>query len=123
MGVGRPVAEEDESVVVSIHDERTVLAIFSQPLDSAVGMKNAVGEGKLGAGGMNEILEWNGEGSDGGVFLKLERAGRPFLLSSVGRGLAIVWDVGPDLNCRAGVGLAGDESGGEGEMAGMKGDV
>lgn len=93
VGAGDPITEEDESVVVSVHDKRTILAVFSKPFDSTVVMENAIGERKLGAGCMDEILEWNGEGSDGGIVLKLERAGCPALLSSVGRGLAIVRNV------------------------------
>lgn len=121
--VGRPIAEEDESVVVSVHDKRTVLAEPSKPLDFAVGMKNAIGEGELGAGVVDEITEWNGEGSDGGIVMKLERAGRPSLLSSVDGELAIVWDVCPDLDYRMGVELSGCCGCGESEVTGMKGDV
>ena len=91
--VTSPITEEDESVVVSVRDKRTILAVFTEPLESTVGMKDAIGEGKLGAGRMDEILEWNGEGSEGRVFLKFERAGRPVLLCSVDGRLAIVWDV------------------------------
>ena len=79
--VVRPIAQEDEPVVVFVHDKRTILAVFSKPFDSVVGMENAIGEGKLGAGRMIEILKWNGEGSDGGIVLKCERAGSPGLLS------------------------------------------
>lgn len=94
MGDASPIAEEDESVIVSVHDKRTILAVFPEPLDSTVGKKNAVSERKLGAEGVDEILEWNGEGADGGIFMKLERAGYPGLLLSLGwRGLVIVWDV------------------------------
>jgi hypothetical protein len=121
--VGSPIAEEDESVIVSVHDKRTILAEFSEPLDMAVGMENAIGEGELGAGVVDEILEWNGEGSDGGIVLEFERAGRPFLLSSADGELAIVWDVSPNLNYRTRVELSGWNSGGESEMADMKGDV
>ena len=87
--IGRPVAEEDESVVISVHDKGAVLFKISEPLDVSVGMEDAVGEGKLGAGRMDEIEEWNGEGSDGSILLEFEGAGGPALLFS----LAIVWDV------------------------------
>lgn len=88
-----PVTKKDESVIVSVHDKGAVPSELSEPLDLTVGMKNAVGEGELRAGWMDEILEWNGESSDGGIFFKLERAGRPFLLSSVGGRATIVWDI------------------------------
>ena len=88
--VGGPVAEEDEPVVVSVHDKGAVLSKVTEPLDAAVGMKNAVGEGELGAGGVDEIGEWNGERDGGGILVGLEGAGGPFLLFSVA---AIVWDV------------------------------
>ena len=91
--VGSPTTEEDESVIVFVDDESTILAVFPQPLDLAVGMKNAISEGKLGAGLVDEILEWNGEGSDGGIGLEFERAGCPILLSSADGGVVIVRDV------------------------------
>ena len=70
--IGRPVAEENESIVVSVHDKGAVLAKVAEPLDGSVGMKNAIGERKLRAAGMDEIKEWNGERSDGGILLELE---------------------------------------------------
>jgi hypothetical protein len=121
--VGRPVAKEDESVVVSVHDERAILAKVSEPVHSAVGMKNAIGERKLGAGGVDEIEKWNGERSDGSILLELEGAGGPALLFSADGRLAIVWDIRPDLNCRTGVELSGRYGRGKGEMASMKWDV
>ena len=78
-----PVAEEDESVVVSVHDKRTILSKVTEPLEAAVGMKNAVGKGELGAGGVDEIGKWNGEFGGGGILAGLEGAGGPFLLFSV----------------------------------------
>ena len=75
-----PVAKEDESVVVSVHDKGAVLSKVTEPLDSAVGMKNAVGKGELGAGGVDEVGKWNGEFGGGGVLAELEGAGGPFLL-------------------------------------------
>ena len=122
--VGGPVAEEDEPVVVSVHDKGAVLSKVSEPLDSAVGMKNAVGKGELGAGGVDEIEERNGERSDGGICVELEGAGGPVLLFSADcRRLAIVWDVRPDLDCRAGVGVPVCQGRGEGELAGVGRDV
>ena len=91
--VGRPAAKEDEPIVVSVHDKRTVSSKVSEPLNAPVGMKDAIGEGELGAGGMDEIKEWNGERSDGRVLLELEGAGEPALLFSADGSLAIVWDV------------------------------
>jgi len=90
---GGPVTEEDESIVVFVDDKGAVLAKVSEPLDCAVGMKNAVSERKLGAGGMDEIEERNGERSDGGILGELEGAGGPVLLFSADGGLAIVWDI------------------------------
>ena len=92
--VGGPVAEEDEPVIVSVHDKRAVLSKVSEPLDTAVGMKNAVGERKLGAGGVNEIEERNVQISDGSILVELEGAGGPsLLLFSADWRLAIVWDI------------------------------
>jgi hypothetical protein len=115
-----PVAEEDESVVVSVHDKGTIPLKISEPLDASVGMKNAVGKGKLRAGGKEEILEWNGERSDGSILLEFEGTGGPALLFSADGRLAIVRDIRPNLNRRTSVEPPGD---GEGEMTGMKGDV
>ena len=78
-----PVAKEDESVVVSVRDKRAILSKVTEPLDSTVGMKNAVGKGELGAGGVDEIGKWNGEFGGGGILAELEGAGGPFLLFSV----------------------------------------
>ena len=78
-----PVAKENESVVVSVHDERTILSKVTEPLDSAVGMKNAVGKGELGAGGVDEIGKRNGEFGGGSILAELEGAGGPFLLFPV----------------------------------------
>lgn len=122
-GVGSPVTEKDESVIVSVHDKRTIFSEFSEPLDSAVGVKNAVGEGKLGAEWVDEILEWNGERSDGGISVELERAGRPVLLFSIDGRLAIVWNIRPNLNGRTSVELSFGYSCGECDLAGMKGDI
>ena len=117
---GGPVAEEDESVVVSVGDKRAVLAKVAEPFYGAVGMENAVGERKLSAGRMNEIVEWNGEGGDGSIIVEFEGTSGPaFSFATVGR-MAIVWDIRPDLNCAQ---LCGSCRGGEGEMAGVEGDV
>lgn len=79
-----PITEEDESVIVSVHDKRTVLAVFSKPLNTAVGMKDAVSEGKVRTVRiMEERLEWNGQISRRRIVLKFEGAGRPFLLFSL----------------------------------------
>lgn len=120
---GGPVAKEDEPVVVSVHDKGAVLPIVAEPLDLAVGMKNAVGEGELGAGGVDEVEERNGERSDGGILAELEGAGGPVLLSSVDGRLAIVWDVCPDLNGRTSVELPVPYGRGERELAVMERDV
>lgn len=48
--VGRPVTEEDKPVIVSVYDKRAVLSVVPEPLNSAVGMKNAICEGELGVG-------------------------------------------------------------------------
>lgn len=116
-----PVAEEDEPIVVSVHDKGAVPPELSKPLDVSVGMKDAIGEGKLGAERMDEVEEWNGEGSDGSILFELEGAGRPRLLFS--RRLAIVCDICPNLNDRTGVELPVFHRRSEREMAGMKGDV
>ena len=85
-------------------------------------MKNAIGEGELGAGGMDEIEEWNGERSDGGILLlELEGAGGPFLLLFSAD--AIVWNIRPDLDCRTSVELSGRHRRREREMARMGGYV
>lgn len=122
--VGRPIAKEDESIVVSVDDKGAVPLEISQPLDRTVGMKNAIGEGELGAGWMDQVEEWNGERSDGGILLELEGAGGPvLLLFSADARLAIVWYIRPNLNDRTGVELSGFYRGGEGELTGMRGDV
>lgn len=90
---GGPIAEEDESVVVSVGDRSPVLAIFTEPFYRAVGTEDAIGERKLGAGWVDEIVEWNGEGSDGGIVAEIEGTGGPALsFATVGR-RAIVWDI------------------------------
>ena len=87
-------------------------------------MKNAIGEGELGAGWMDEVEEWNGDGSDGSVLLELEGAGGPvLLLFSADAWLAIVWYIRPDLDDRTRVELSGFYRGREGEMTRMRGDV
>ena len=121
--VGGPVTEEDESVVVSVYDKRSVVSRVSEPLDASVGMKDAVGEGKLRAGGMDQVAEWNGEGSDGGILVEFEGAGGPALLFSADGRLAIVWNVRPYLNGRTGVEPSARHRRGERELAGVKGDV
>ena len=78
-----PISKEDEPIVVSVYDKGAVHSKVAKPLYAAVGMKNAIGEGELGAGGEDEIGEWNGEGSGGGILVELERAGGPFLLFPV----------------------------------------
>lgn len=90
---GGPVAEEDESVVVSVSDKRAVLAKVAEPFYGAVRMENAIGERKLSAGRMYEIVEWNGEGGDGGIIVEFKGTSGPaFSFATVGR-MAIVWDI------------------------------
>jgi len=119
-----PVAKEDEPIVVSVYDKGAVVFGVSEPLDASVGMKDAVGEGKLRAGGMDQVVEWNGEGSDGGILVEFEGAGGPALLFSADDGrLAIVWNVRPYLNGRTGVEPSARYGHSERELAGVEGDV
>ena len=121
--VGGPVAKEDESVVVSVYDKGAVVSGVSEPLNASVGMKDAVGKGKLRAGGMDQVVEWNGEGSDGGILVEFEGAGGPALLFSADGRLAIVWNVRPYLNGRTGVEPSARHGRSERELAGVEGDV
>jgi len=122
--VGGPIAKEDEPIVVSVYDKGAVVSGVSKPLDASVGMKDAVGEGKLRAGGMDQVVEWNGEGSDGGILVEFEGAGGPALLFSAdGRLVAIVWNVRPYLNGRTGVEPSARHGRSERELARVEGDV